>query len=89
LTRLVQQIIELSRLQGDAPLEAPRPVHLPEVIAQAVDASSIDAGAKQISVHTECPPDLELLGSSEQITLALSNLVSNAVTYSPEGSTVL
>ena len=52
LTRLVQQIIELSRLQGDDPLEAPVPVSVDHVIAAAVDASAIDADTRRISLVT-------------------------------------
>ncbi len=38
LSKLVQQIIELSRLQADDPLDAPPAVHLDDVIRSAVDA---------------------------------------------------
>jgi signal transduction histidine kinase len=51
LSRLVQQVIELSRLQGDE-LDAPEPVSVDEVIKVAVDTSAIDADAKRISVVT-------------------------------------
>ena len=37
LTRLVQQIIELSRLQGDDPLDDPGPVAVDAVVESAVD----------------------------------------------------
>jgi two-component system sensor histidine kinase SenX3 len=89
LGRLVQQIIELSRLQGDEPLESPGPVDVDEVIARAVDASSIDATAKNINVVQDGERGLEVLGSANQVALAVGNLVSNAVTYSDEGSTVV
>ncbi|HEX6878559.1 MAG TPA: ATP-binding protein [Nocardioidaceae bacterium] len=89
LGRLVQQIIELSRLQGDEPLEAPATVEVDEVIGRAVDASSIDAAAKHISVVQDGERDLEVLGSADQIALAVGNLVSNAVAYSNDGSTVV
>ena len=49
LSRLVQQIIELSRLQGDDPLESPRAVLVDEIVATAVDTSAIDASTKHIS----------------------------------------
>ena len=89
LSRLVQQVIELSRLQGDDPLEAPAPVSIDEVIAIAVDTSAIDADSKRISVVTGGADGLEVLGNSEQVTAAVANLVANAVSYSESGSTVL
>ena len=50
LSRLVQQVIELSRLQGDDPLEAPVPVAVDDVIAVAVVSSAIDADSRGISI---------------------------------------
>ena len=89
LSRLVQQIIELSRLQGDEPLEEPVPVKVDDIITRAIDACSIDAAAKRISVVQNGERGLEVLGSADQIAVAVSNLVANAVTYSPGGSNVV
>ena len=89
LTRLVQQIIELSRLQSHDPIDEPVAVPVDDVVKTAVDTSAIDADARQISVVTGGAHGLFVFGSAEQITAAVSNLVANAVTYSGEGSTVL
>ena len=89
LSRLVQQVIELSRLQGDEPVDAPTPIQVDEVVKTAVDTSAIDADARRISIVTGGTAGLEVFGSSEQITAAVANLVANAVAYSEEGSTVL
>lgn len=89
LTRLVQQVIELSRLQGDEPLDQPVVVDLDEVIKIAVDTSAIDADAKRISVVTGGTPHLEVLGNEEQVTAAVANLVANAVSYSDPDATVV
>ncbi|GCD90717.1 cell wall metabolism sensor histidine kinase WalK [Nocardioides sp. LS1] len=89
LSRLVQQVIELSRLQGDDPLEAPMPVSLDDVISVAVDTSAIDADSKRIQVVTGGVHGLEVYGSQEQVTAAVANLVANAVSYSGNDSTVL
>ena len=89
LSRLVQQIIELSRLQADDPLETPVAVHLDDAIGFAIDSSAIDASSKHIDVVSSGTTGLEVLGSEKQVTAAIANLVSNAVSYSPEDSTVL
>lgn len=89
LSRLVQQVIELSRLQGDEPLEQPMPVALDEVIKVAVDTSAIDADSKRISIVTGGTPQLQVFGSEEQVTAAVANLVANAVSYSDPDATVL
>jgi len=89
LSRLVQQIIALSRLQGDDPLEFPHPVQLDEIITRAIDQSAIDAQAKGIEVVHNGGRDLELLGNGDQVTMAVGNLVANAVAYSPARSRVV
>ena len=89
LTRLVQQIIELSRLQADDPLETPTAVSIDDVIGVAVDTSAIDADSKRIDIVTGGTPGLEVFGNEEQVTAAVANLVANAVAYSAIDSTVL
>jgi two-component system sensor histidine kinase SenX3 len=89
LTRLVQQIIELSRLQADDPLETPTAVSIDDVIGVAVDTSAIDADSKRIDIVTGGTAGLQVFGNEEQVTAAVANLVANAVSYSARDSTVL
>ncbi len=89
LTVLVQQVIELSRLQGDEPLDSPLPMSLDDVVGLAVDTSAIDAADKGISVVVGGERGLKVLGNEEQVTMAVANLVANAVHYSDPDSTVL
>ncbi|MFL6060098.1 MAG: sensor histidine kinase [Marmoricola sp.] len=89
LARLVQQIIELSRLQGDDPLDEPVAVEVDTIISRAIDENSTDAGAKGISLVQNGERGLTLLGNREQVAVAIGNLVANAVAYSPEGSAVV
>jgi two-component system sensor histidine kinase SenX3 len=89
LGRLVQQIIELSRLQDDDPLEELGSVDLDKILDRVMDENATDAGAKDIHVARDGEKGVVVLGSKEQVALAIGNLVSNAVSYSPNGSTVL
>lgn len=89
LSRLVHQVIELSRLQADDPLEAPTAVNVDDVILLAADTSAIEADAKRIQIATGGPSGLEVVGDEQQVTAAVANLVANAVSYSPVDSTVV
>jgi two-component system sensor histidine kinase SenX3 len=89
LTHLVQQIIDLSRLQGDEPVAQPEAVPVDDIVAVAIDTSAIDAQAKGISVVRGGEEGLFLGGSKDQLTVAVSNLVANAVHYSREGAQVV
>jgi len=82
LSRLIQQIIELSRLQGDEPLDSPVPVSIDDVVVNAVDASHMNATAKQIAIIAEGEEGLKVMGSEKLVTAAVANLVANAVAYS-------
>jgi two-component system sensor histidine kinase SenX3 len=88
LTRLVQDLIELSRLQGHDPLDKPTLVCLDDVVAEAVDRSRLTAEIRSITVACGGDPDVMVLGDARQLVTALGNLVENAVRYGPEGSRV-
>ena len=89
LLQMVQQIIELSRLQGDEPLEGPAVVDVDAVIARSVDVTVMDATSKNIKVVVGGTPGLRIFGNEEQVSAAVTNLLANAVTYSGVDSTVL
>jgi two-component system, OmpR family, sensor histidine kinase SenX3 len=89
LTRLVQQIIELSRLQGDDPLADPQPVDVDSVVERSIDQSAIDAQSKHVAVVRDGSHGLQVLGNTDEVALALGNLVANAVAYAPEHSRVV
>ena len=89
LTKLVQQIIELSRLQADDPLDDPQSVDVDAAVSLAIDQSTIDAQAKGISVVHNGERGLQILGNGDEVALALGNLVANAVAYSPGDSRVV
>ncbi len=88
LTRLVQQIIDLSRLQNDAVSEEAAVVKVEELVAEATEHSATEADRKSIEIATAIEPELLVHGDRGQLHAAVSNLVENAVTYSPEESRV-
>ncbi len=88
LTKLVQQILELSRLQADDPVTESERMPLDDVVATAVDTVAIDCQARGMTVVTGGATGLEVVGAREQVTIAIGNMVANAVNYSPDGSTV-
>src|SRR6478672_2604144 len=89
LSRLVQQIIELSRLQDDSPLDAPVVVSVDDAVAAAVDATPPDADPRGIKIVSGGEQGLKVFGNEEQVRAAVANLVANAVAYSGAESTVL
>ncbi len=88
LTRLVQQIIELSRLQGDDQLEDADPVGVQALAERAMDRVKVDATDKDVELRFGGEGGLAVLGNDEELVVALGNLIENAVAYSPEGTRV-
>jgi two-component system, OmpR family, sensor histidine kinase SenX3 len=82
LTRLVQEIIDLSRLQYDDPVESPEPVQVDQIVSATLDRSRVDAENRNIRLVSGGQPDLQVLGNEAQLVIALGNLVENAVAYS-------
>jgi two-component system sensor histidine kinase SenX3 len=89
LSRLVAQIIELSRVQGDDPAPDSTRVEIDALVEAAIDRSGVDAHAKQIVLIRAGEHHLTTRGSQPQLTLALGNLVENAVSYSDVGTRVV
>jgi two-component system sensor histidine kinase SenX3 len=88
LTRLVQQIIDLSRLQNDTASDDPSIVKVAELVAEAAEHSQTEAERKGIDIAVALGNDLFVRGDRAQLHAAVSNLVENAVRYSPDGSKV-
>jgi two-component system, OmpR family, sensor histidine kinase SenX3 len=88
LSALVQDIIELSRLQGTNVVVKGRPVDLNSVIAEAVDRNKLTAESKDISIVIGGRIAEHIYGDPDLLMTAFRNLIDNAIRYSPEGSKV-
>jgi two-component system sensor histidine kinase SenX3 len=82
LTRLVQEIVDLSRLQVAASLTDPQQVDLSLAVREAVDRSRLAADAKDITVSVAATGDCSVWGDHELLVTAVRNLVGNALAYS-------
>jgi two-component system sensor histidine kinase SenX3 len=88
LSRLVQELLDLSRLQGGEPLPASTEVSVDAVLDEAVDRTRLVANARGIAIVRGGDPGLVVLGEESQLVTAVANLLDNAVSYSPDGTRV-
>ena len=88
LTDLVQEIIQLSRVQDSDPLKIAQEFDVNDLIKEAIDQCKTTADARQIWVNFLEMPDCKVKGDREQLVMAIHNLIENAVNYSPEQTTV-
>jgi two-component system, OmpR family, sensor histidine kinase SenX3 len=88
LGRLVRELIELSRLQGAEPLPGNDRVLVSALLGEAQDRTRLAAEKAGISVVVRYADDLVVRGNETQLTMAITNLVDNAIAYSPRGTRV-
>ena len=88
LTTLLNDLMDLSRLEGVEPLQPMGPVDIDEVVAQACDDARSLAQGKDISFLRGGVAGLRVEGVPVQLATAVRNLIVNAVNYSPPATKV-
>lgn len=89
LSDLVQEIINLSRIQDEDPLKNAAPILLSDLILQAIDESRLTAESREIKIEFIKMKEVSILGDETQLEMAISNLIENAINYSPNKTTVV
>jgi len=89
LTAMLSDLVELSRVQDEGPLQNSKPTSVEDIIAEAVDGTQITAEQRRIQVVVADDVAVgKILGDESQLVAALRNLISNAIKYSPVGTKV-
>lgn len=83
LGSLVTELIALSRLTGAERLPELAAVDVDEVIREALARCRLSAESAGIEITVDEPSRLQVDGDSTLLVTALSNLVENAIAYSP------
>ncbi len=89
LETLIEDILDLSRLERGAVKLQKEPLSLVEVVQQAVEAHLATAQTRGIELAWQVPDDLPPLHADRtQLLLMLNNLLGNALQYTPRGGSV-
>jgi len=84
---LVEDLLTLAKLEGNPEPPISQLVNMPNMLARLkLDAEGLSQGKHQISFDQNS--DKNILGDDLELYSAFSNLVSNAVRYTPEGGKV-
>jgi len=83
LAKLVSDVLQLAR--GSIPAGGVEPVHLDEIVRDAVDRARRRAPGVQFKVHVE---PAVILNSPEQVARAVTNVIDNARTWSAEDGVI-
>lgn len=85
-THLVEQLLSFARLQNE---DLPRAVmSLSECVLDIAAEMRTPALPKHITIETDVADDVRIKGHADSIAILLSNLIDNAVKYTPDGGHV-
>jgi PAS domain S-box-containing protein len=89
LIRLINDILDIEKIESGKVHFDIRPLTLPALLAQAVDANHEFAAGHSVTIEVEPITDgATVLGDEDRVMQVITNLLSNAVKFSPEGSVV-
>lgn len=88
LANLVQELIQLSRVQGAKLSENTTAVDLAAVIGEAVERNQVVADQRGVRLAASAEPGIKVRGDHEMLVVAVRNLIENAIVYSSEGAQV-
>jgi two-component system sensor histidine kinase SenX3 len=88
LNDLVQEIINLSKLQDSDPLDMADQVEVIDVINEAVDQCEAVAEARNVLIDIGEVDNSTVIGNHNQLVMAVHNLVENAINYSSDKTRV-
>lgn len=89
LLRLVNDLLDLSRLELDPRAVEKRWINLVKTVEDAVERSSLKAEEKRISLRTAIGVEqAEMEGDDHRLGQAVGNLIDNAIKYTPAGGEV-
>jgi signal transduction histidine kinase len=89
LLSLINDILDLSKIEAGRMELVPAPFHLPTALENAVTLVRERAARHGIALHLDLDPRLgELVGDERKVKQILLNLLSNAVKFTPEGGRI-
>lgn len=87
MRRLIEDLLTLSHIESNTQPPENQPIEMTSLVNMLLnDANALSHGNHKISM--EIDKDIDLLGAVDELQSALSNLVSNAIRYTPAGGEI-
>jgi two-component system phosphate regulon sensor histidine kinase PhoR len=88
LVKLVDDLLDLSLLESKRVALELQPVDVGVLVAHTVDKLRPLAQTQRLSLHQTAPPGILISADADRLAQVLTNLVDNALKYTPEGGQV-
>lgn len=88
LLEMVNDVLDVSRIEQGAMVLHPQAVALGELVATCVHSVQPLASARPVTVHTEVPAQLQVWADARALEQVLLNLLSNAIKFNHAGGQV-
>ena len=88
LLELINDLLDIAKIEAGKPLQHRVPVNLCQLVEETVGLLETRAQAEGVSLSYSCNDVKSILADPKGIEEVLSNLVTNAINYSPEGGQV-
>lgn len=88
LTRLINDILSISKLESGEDSGAKERIRIDEVARNVVEMLELHASEKEVTLHAyDCPPTY-VLGHPDRVEQMMINLIENAIKYNKPGGSV-
>ena len=87
--KLIDDVVDVAKLDSHDAVVEPKELDLVDLIKIIIVAQQSDAEKRNQSIETELPPELIISGDPVKLRLAFTNLIVNAIKYTPDGGRVI
>jgi two-component system phosphate regulon sensor histidine kinase PhoR len=84
MQHLIEDLLLLSHLETDLPANKKfRPIAVPKLLTHITEDAKALSGPRNHKIHLDSEPDLMIYGLEDELLSAFSNIIFNAVNYTP------
>ena len=87
MRRIIEDLLTLSRIESSTNAPESEVIHM-ETLLKMIQNDAKGLSKNKHKIHLQADNNLNILGNQEELLSAFSNLVSNAIRYTPEGGDI-
>ncbi|WP_456272189.1 sensor histidine kinase [Bacillus sp. AK031] len=88
MSRLVHDLLDLAQLEDDSYPMKCDPLPFAQLVLDVVERFKLPAAQKKMNISMDLDDDIIVNGDADRLEQVVSNLLDNAIRYTPEGKTV-